>query len=225
MKLFCIVFFSLLFMALLCGCDVTQMTQTGELPEGYLLIDPGHGGPDGGASAQDGTKEKDINLAVSLDLYDILRVCGFPVVMTREADISIHAPDAVTIREKKVSDMHNRLALYEKADAVLSIHQNHFSSTKYSGAQSFYSPNHPDSQVFAAAVQAAIVHMVQPDNTREIKKASDDIYLLHHTQRPAVLIECGFLSNPAERQELKTPQYRQKLAFAVAAGYWNYLIK
>lgn len=213
----------LLFTVILCGCASAVSTDP-VAKEPYLLIDPGHGGADGGAQAQDGTLEKNINLAVGADLRDMLVVCGFSVVMTRDADISIHDPQDTTIRSKKVSDMRNRLALYEQASAVISLHQNHFSVPKYSGAQVFYSPNHTDSARLATCIRQALVQ-VQPQNTREIKAATDGIYLLYHTTRPAVLLECGFLSNPAERELLKSPAYRRQLAFAVMGGYWNYLIQ
>lgn len=187
-----------------------------------VLIDPGHGGFDGGTTAEDGTIEKHLNLAVSLCLRDLLLVCGVSVDMTRETDVGLEEDPTVAIRNKKVSDMRRRLTLYEEASLVISIHQNYYSVPKYSGAQLFYSANHPDSVAMAECIRSAVVEWVQPQNTRELKKASDNIYLLYHTTTPAVLVECGFLSNPDERDRLKTPAYQQQMAFAVAAGYWNF---
>jgi N-acetylmuramoyl-L-alanine amidase len=188
-----------------------------------VVIDSGHGGIDPGKIAADGTLEKNINLAIALDLRDMLTVCGVPVSMTRQTDISIHDADCDTVRSKKVSDMHNRLKLYEQADTVIAIHQNHYGASKYRGAQVFYSANHPSGQVLAESVQTSFAALLQRDNTREIKKATDGIFLLSHTTKPAVLVECGFLSNPDERELLKSPTYRQQVALAIAAGYWNYV--
>lgn len=223
-RVVCVAFLGILCVGILLSYRVTRQTLTNTtVPKGSILLDPGHGGEDGGTLAQDGTAEKNINLAIALDLRDILTVCGVPVSMTRQTDVSIHDADCNTVRRKKVSDMHNRLKLYEQADTVIALHQNHFEAEKYHGAQVFYSANHPAGQGLAMAIQQSLKEQLQPENTREIKKATDAIYLLSHTTRPAVLVECGFLSNPAEREQLKTPAYRQQVAFAVAAGYWNYL--
>lgn len=190
--------------------------------EAYILIDPGHGGADGGAQGLDGVLEKTINLAVSLPLRDMLWIFGYPVVLTREEDISIHSPDAGSLREQKVSDMKNRLAMYEKARLVVGIHQNQFMASQYYGTQVFYSVNRPESELLADAIRESVVTMVQPENKRQLKKATKDIYLLHKTTVPAVLVECGFLSNPEEMRKLKTEEYQQKMALAIAGGVLRY---
>lgn len=196
---------------------------TDALPRGgMVLIDPGHGGFDGGAVAEDGTTEKHLNLAIALCLRDMLYICGVPVVMTRQTDVGLEEDSSAPIREKKSSDMRRRLAMYDEASLVISMHQNHFSVPKYSGTQLFYSVNHPDSALLAQSVRESVVGWIQPQNTRELKKATDGIFLLYHTTTPAVLVECGFLSNPEEREKLKTPAYQQQMAFAVMAGYWEY---
>lgn len=188
-----------------------------------ILIDPGHGGEDGGTTAADGTLEKNINLAVGLCLRDMFRLWGYPVTMTRETDVSIYEAGASTTRQMKSSDMRRRLEMYNQAALVISIHQNHFSVAKYHGAQVFYSGNDPASLSLATAVREQLIRQTQPDNTRELKKATDGIFLLYHTTRPAILVECGFLSNPAEREQLKAPAYQQKIACAVFGGYWQYV--
>lgn len=187
-----------------------------------VLIDPGHGGFDGGAVAEDGTTEKHINLAIALYLRDLLYVCGVPVELTRETDTGLEDDSSATIREKKVSDMRQRLTMYNQADLVISLHQNHFSIPKYNGTQLFYSANHPNSAVLAQYIRDSVINWIQPTNNRELKQATDGIYLLHHTTTPTVLVECGFLSNPTERDQLKTPAYQQQMAFAILAGYWTY---
>ncbi len=184
----------------------------------FVLIDAGHGGVDGGASAPDGTLEKTINLAVSLHLRDMLTLFGVPTAMVRDSDMSIHDVGCETIRQKKVSDMKNRLKQYDAAALTVSIHQNHYAVSKYSGTQLIYSANHPSSLPLAQAVREKVVAYLQPTNKREMKAATNDIYLLHHTKRPAILVECGFLSNPIDSENLKTAAYQQRFAFVVAAG-------
>ena len=204
------------------GCVVP----TDAIPQTYdIVIDPGHGGFDGGTVAVDGTMEKDINLLIALHLRDMLVVCGLNVVMTRDTDVSTQSVDATTIREKKVSDIHNRLSLYESSATVISVHQNHYTSSKYSGTQVFYSANHPQSEVLAAMIQQSVVARLQPHNNRQYKSASDGIYLMHHTAVPAVLVECGFMSNAEELALLKDTQYRRRMAWAICLGYWEYTIE
>lgn len=213
-------FFLSVYLCFVCvGCTRTANT---DARAGVVLIDPGHGGFDGGAVAADGTAEKHINLAIAVCLHDLLYVCGVPVQMTRNTDTGLEVDATASIRDKKVSDMRQRLLMYNEASLVLSIHQNHFSVPKYDGAQVFYSANHTDSVILAECIRESVVDWVQPQNTRELKKATDGIYLLHHTSTPAVLVECGFLSNPEEREKLKTPAYQQQMAFAIMAGYWNF---
>ena len=210
------------FLLLLTGCSKT-IPITADPKTVSVLIDPGHGGFDGGAVAEDGTCEKHINLSISLILRDLLKVCGVSVTMTRTTDQALNAEDSTATRSNKTSDMRARLALYQQAETVLSIHQNNFGISKYSGSQVFYSGNHSHSAVLAGALQSAMRNMLQPDNHREIKKATDGIYLLHHTTVPCALVECGFLSNPEERNKLKDPSYQQQMAFAITVGYWDYI--
>ncbi len=198
----------------LCGCAERRV----DGPIGsYVLIDPGHGGFDGGTTAVDGTNEKQVNLSLSLILRDLLQVSGVSVCMTRQTDCALG--------ESKVADMHSRLSLYQGAELVISVHQNHFPVAKYRGTQVFYSVNHPDSVQLATGMQQRVVSVLQPDNNRQIKPATDGIYLLHHTTVPAVLVECGFLSNPEELKQLKQPEYQQQLAFALLCGYWDYTME
>ncbi len=208
----------LLIVALLTSCEHSRSRLTNAAPESVVLIDAGHGGVDGGASAPDGTLEKDVNLAIAKDLYAVLTFVGVPSTLVRDEDVSIHDAGCTTIRQKKVSDMKNRLKQYDASAMVVSIHQNHFSVSKYSGSQVFYSPNHPISRVLAQTVCDQIEAQLQSDNTRQIKAATDSVYLLHHTIQPAILVECGFLSNPSDTAKLKTTVYQQQLAMLIASG-------
>ncbi len=190
-----------------------------------IIIDAGHGGIDGGTSASDGTVEKDLNLQISLKINEILKSMGIKTVMTRTDDASLNDQNASTIRQKKVSDIKNRLAIINETDdaVFVSIHQNHFSQEKYSGAQVFYSKNNPQSQVLAEKIRFQLISVLQPENTREIKPSGSEIYLLHHAKVPAVMVECGFLSNYNETQLLKDEEYQRKLAFTVAMGIIDFL--
>jgi len=187
-----------------------------------IIIDAGHGGVDGGAVAGGGAVvEKDINLAIALKLDEMLRAAGFKTVLTRASDASIHDESAKTTRQQKVSDIKNRLAIVEGTDnaVLVSIHQNCYpTSSKPTGAQVFYSKNNPSSQTLALSIQTMLAESVQPDNRRQIKQSGTEIYLLYHATRPAVMVECGFLSNPGERELLQQEDYQKKLAFAIMGG-------
>lgn len=192
---------------------------TGEqLP--VIVVDPGHGGEDGGAAGPS-VLEKDINLSISLQLQQLLEASGYRVVMTRTADVSTADNSLGTIRERKVSDIHNRLKIVESQGSncvFISIHQNHFTESQYNGAQMFYSTKNAQSKEIAEFIRSRVISMLQPGNKRENKPATSSIYLLWNTKIPAVLIECGFLSNPSEAEQLKNPDYQKKMAFAIFSG-------
>jgi len=183
-------------------------------PGNEVLIDVGHGGFDGGAVAPDGSCEKDYNLAISLCIRDMLAVLGVSVAMTREKDAAL--------ADTKSEDMHRRLAMYESASTVISIHQNYFSIPRYDGTQSFYSSGNAGSQPLAEAIQSSVVRHLQPKNKRPVKAVKDGVFLMNTTTSPAVLVECGFLSNQEELSKLKTHHYQQQLSFAIMLGYWDY---
>lgn len=185
-----------------------------------VVIDAGHGGEDGGAVAPDGTEEADVNLEVARRLDVLLRLMGENTLLLRDSDISLHDDSAATIREKKVSDIHNRVdAVNALEDArLISIHQNFFSSSKYSGAQVFYGGN-PLSQPWAETTQSELRACLAPENKRQIKPIDRHVYLMNHISCPALLIECGFLSNPEERWLLKDPGYQTALAAVIAGSY------
>lgn len=191
----------------------------------YIIIDAGHGGMDGGTTAADGTLEKDINLSVAKKLESMLKACGFKTVMLRSADELIGDNSLSTIRARKVSDIKTRLEITQSyPDALLiSIHQNHYSVEKYSGAQVFYSPNAPESKLLAESVQGSIVGNIQPENTRQIKAVGTNIYLLYNCTQPSIMVECGFMSNQAEAQKLKDSNYQSQMAFSIMNGIINYL--
>ena len=182
-----------------------------------FVVDAGHGGVDGGASTATGVAESGLNLQIALRLDALLQLLGQKTVMIRTEDISLHDADALTYSAKKVSDLHNRAAIVnETPNALLiSIHQNQFGETKYSGAQVFYN-TYPPAQELAQKLQASLSAALDPNNHRTAKSASDTVYLMRAVQTPALLIECGFLSNPAEAELLQQPAYQLKLALVIA---------
>ena len=188
-----------------------------------IIIDAGHGGEDGGAEA-DGILEKDVNLAIANAAADILRLSGCHVVEVRDTDLSVYSDGASTLREKKKSDLQNRVALFnsDSRNLVVSIHQNQFDNPKYNGAQLFYSTNNEHSRNLAESIRTAVVMLVQQDNTRELKPADKNIYILDQAEVPAVIVECGFLSNEAEREKLADKTYQSEMAFAIAMGVLDY---
>lgn len=189
-----------------------------------VILDPGHGGIDGGAEANN-LIEKDINLAIALNLRDFLSVQGFRVIMTREDDRSIHDQGITQISRQKRSDMYNRLAIIEDHPEAIfvSIHQNKFEQASVCGAQVFYSQNHPDSQQLAQQIQTSFASLLQPDNTREIKPAENNLFLLYEATVPAVMVECGFLSNAQEAANLSDPDYQRKVAFVVGQALCRFV--
>lgn len=189
-----------------------------------IIVDAGHGGADGGAIGVDGTIEKEINLQIANKLRCILQLYGYNVIMTREDDDSIHDESAKTIRQKKVSDIHNReKIIIENPDAVfISIHQNKYSDASVHGTQVFYSKNNPLSPSLAQNVQNSIVDNMQKDNYKKIKKSGTEIYLLYHSQIPSIMVECGFVSNSNDLSDLKDGEYQLKLAESIADGILNY---
>jgi len=190
-----------------------------------VIIDPGHGGVDSGATGIGGVEESTINLGVSQKLRDMLTAFGYEVIMTREKDESIHDESAKTIRNKKKTDLHNRLRIAnDNPDAVyISIHQNTFSQSQYHGMQVFYSTNNPGSSALAQMIQSNTTQIIQPDNKRKIKPAGKNIFIIYNAKQEAVLVECGFLSNPDDARNLQTQEYQQELAFAICCGIVEYL--
>lgn len=185
-----------------------------------VVIDAGHGGMDGGCVSVDGIPEKGINLNIALSLRDILTVMGYQPVCTRESDISIHSDGVEGLAKQKKSDMENRLALFNKYDGAIavSIHQNQFTDGKYSGAQMFYSEKSAESEKLAGIMKEQFVSYLQPENTRETKPVGDELYLLNNAECPAIMVECGFLSNREESLKLQDENYQKQIAFTVFTG-------
>lgn len=187
-----------------------------------LIIDAGHGGEDGGAVVGD-VLEKEINLDISNDTADLLKLFGFDVSMTRKSDDAL-TNEGEDVKQRKYNDMKMRLDMYNSSadNVIISIHQNKFSSASSHGAQVFYSPNNENSLRLAESMRNSVVSMIQPNNERECKKAGKEIYLLKNTNNPAVIVECGFISNQNERKLLLDKSYQKNMALAVATGFLDY---
>ena len=202
--------------------SVATLAPAGAGVERTIVIDAGHGGEDGGAVSADGVIESGINLAVAQDLDALLTLLGEDTVMTRTEDISVYSEGAQTLRQKKRSDLENRVALVNGTPnaVLLSIHQNSLpQSQKTHGAQAFFGGVEGSEQV-AQSVQTALNRAVN-DGDKEAKRISSDVFLMKHVTEPAVLVECGFLSNREETAKLQQPDYQTKLAVTITAGLLN----
>lgn len=178
-----------------------------------ILIDPGHGGMDGGAVSKRGTLEKDINLSISLKLRDVLSECGFNVKMTRETDVGLYR-SVHPVRKSKQEDLHRRCILKSETncDVFISIHQNYFPEEKYYGAQVWYCKP-AESKLLAKIIQKNLRADLDVNNKREEKSAGNLYRILKcHCEVPSVIVECGFLSNPAEELKLRDENYQKRIA-------------
>ena len=181
-----------------------------------LIIDPGHGGEDPGAIGVGGVLEKELNLALSKRLAALLEFEGHTVVMTREDDVLLYGQDKPG--SKKGQDLKNRLDYENKyQDGVfISIHMNKFPAQYCKGVQIYYSDNNDGSRVLAENVMQSVVGYIQPDNHRQIKAADSSIYILKNIKIPALLIECGFISNNEEASLLQKGDYQDLLSAVFA---------
>lgn len=186
-----------------------------------LILDAGHGGEDGGASTAAGEKESKINLAIVLKTQALMTFLGEEPRLTRDRDVSLHSDEAQTIRQKKVSDLKNRVAMVEGTHNALliSVHQNHFTDPRYSGSQVFFNGGDQNRQ-WGERAQEIFQQTLAPDNSRKAKPMPDGIYLFEHISCPAILVECGFLSNGEEAALLGTDVYQRKVAMALAGSYF-----
>ena len=187
-----------------------------------IVIDPGHGGVDGGAVSCSGKNESNFNLQIALRLNDLLHLLGYDTVMIRTTDSSVYT-SGQTIAQKKVSDLKQRVRVVDRTQnaLLLSIHQNTFPEGQYSGAQVFYAKT-PGSKALAEQLQRDLVSCLNPGSSRKAKQGSG-IYLLDKINTAGVLVECGFLSNQQEEAKLQTPDYQKKLCCVISSGMARFL--
>lgn len=185
-----------------------------------IVLDAGHGGADGGASGPDGTRECDLNLAITLKTDAVLGLLGEETLLLRSTDTDLSSSDAKSISQKKVSDIRRRVELTNSQPGAIlvSIHCNTYSQEKYHGAQVFYTGG---TKEFGETMQLALKNGVDPTNARMAKAVSPDVYLMNHIKVPGILVECGFLTNQEELTNLKDPDYQTRLAVTIAATAAN----
>lgn len=185
-----------------------------------FVIDAGHGGEDGGASSCTGVLESQLNLQIARRLDDLLHFLGYQTVMIRRSDISVYT-EGKTIAEKKISDLKERVRIVNETEGafLISIHQNIFADSRYSGAQVFYNQE-GDAENIAHLLQQAMVTSLNPGSNRQCKPA-DGIYLMQHSKRPGILVECGFISNPKEERKLREGEYQKHICCVIASTLTN----
>lgn len=193
----------------------------GEKKTWTIILDPGHGGNDPGKIGVNDVLEKDINLNIALYLQEYLIGEGIQVIMTRTTDTGLYSEDA---SNKKAEDMKNRVALIGEndADLLVSIHQNSYTQEQYAGAQVFYYTGSQEGQLLACCVQESLISGADPQNHRQAKENSD-YYLLKKSSVPAIICECGFLSNREECEKLSTPEYQKRIAQSISQGICQYI--
>ena len=188
-----------------------------------IVIDAGHGKPDEGAESRNGTTEAETNLKIALKLQNLLEQSGATVILTRSDENAIYDLDSKTLKQKKVSDIHNRVKIgnSSSADIFVSIHLNKIPESQYWGWQCFFKGGDEESTNLANSIQASLNEAIQKENKRVAMKL-DNVYIMKHVEIPISIVECGFLSNPQEEQLLLQDEYQDKLAWGIYNGVMRY---
>ena len=190
-----------------------------------IIVDAGHGGEDGGAVSSNGVSEAQINLSIALKLQNLLEQSGATVVLTRSDENAIYDIDKTTLREKKNSDLKNRVKIgnTSSADIFVSIHLNKIEQSQYYGWQTFFKDGSEQGKKLATCIQENLNEAIQKENKRAPLKISD-IYIIKNVEIPTTIVECGFLSNPEEEKQLQTDEYQNKLAWGIYNGIMDYFL-
>lgn len=188
-----------------------------------IVLDAGHGVPDEGAESSNGTTEAETNLKIALKVQSLLEQSGATVILTRSDENAIYDLDSKTLREKKVSDIHNRVKIGNEssADIFVSIHLNKIPQNQYWGWQCFYQDGNEKSTKLAKSLQNNLNEAIQKENKRVPMKL-DTVYIMKHVEIPISIVECGFLSNPEEERLLLEDEYQNKLAWGIYNGIIDY---
>lgn len=183
----------------------------------------GHGKPDEGAQSSRGTTEAETNLKIALKLQNLLEQSGATVLLTRSDENAIYDLDSKTLKQKKISDIHNRVKIGNEssADIFVSIHLNKIPQQQYDGWQTFYNENSESGRKLAVSIQNKLNEAIQKENNR-IAKTIDNVYIIKHVEIPITIVECGFLSNPEEEKNLLEDEYQNKLAWGIYNGIIEY---
>ena len=202
-------------------------TETVALPVSnkVIVLDAGHGGEDGGAESTNGTTEAETNLKIALKVQNLLEQSGSTVILTRSDENAIYDLDSKTLKQKKISDIKNRVKIGNEssADIFVSIHLNKINESKYWGWQTFYKKDSEEGSKLAGSIQSNLNESIQKDNKREPMKI-DNVYIIKHVEIPTCIVECGFLSNPEEEKELLTDEYQNKIAWGIFNGIMDYFV-
>ena len=176
-----------------------------------------------GAESSNGTTEAQINLKIALKLQQLLEQSGCTVILTRSDENAIYDLDSKTLRQKKVSDIHNRVKIGNEssADIFVSIHLNKISQQQYYGWQTFYNTKNEKSKDLAEQIQGNLNETMQKENNRIAMKLNT-VYIMKHVEIPISIVECGFLSNPQEEKELQQDEYQNQLAWGIYNGIISY---
>ncbi len=203
--------------------EVTLPTVSLPVSNKVIVLDAGHGSPDGGAESANGVHEDDINLAITLKVQNLLEQSGATVILTRSDENGIYDLDKKTLREKKVSDIQNRVKIGNEssADIFISIHLNKIPQSQYWGWQTFYRKEDAESKKIADSIQNSLKTTIQRENDR-VALGIDNIYIVKNVNIPIGIVECGFLSNPEEEQLLQQEEYQDKLAWGIYTGIMDY---
>lgn len=204
----------------------TIMTMATPVSSKTIIVDAGHGGEDGGAVSDNGVSEAEINLKIALKLQQLLEQSGSNVVLTRSDDNAIYDVDKKTLREKKNSDIRNRVRIgnNSSADIFVSIHLNKIPENQYYGWQTFFKDGNEDGKLLATYIQSNLNETIQKENKRVPLKISN-VYIIKHVEIPTVIVECGFLSNPQEEKLLQQEEYQNRLAWGIYNGIMDYFVK
>ena len=188
-----------------------------------VILDAGHGVPDEGAQSSNGTTEAESNLKIALKVQNLLEQSGCTVLLTRSDENAIYDIDSKTLKQKKISDIHNRVKIGNEssADAFVSIHLNKIPQSQYYGWQTFYKDGNADGKKLAAAIQNSLNNAIDKENNR-LSKTIDNVYIIKHIEIPTTIVECGFLSNPEEEKQLLDDDYQNRLAWGIYSGIINY---
>ncbi|WP_093230060.1 N-acetylmuramoyl-L-alanine amidase CwlD [Thermoflavimicrobium dichotomicum] len=220
----CLVVFGLVLVTLAYMESVRSVWGAAEMPlvGKVIVIDPGHGGPDGGAVSKEGIVEKEIALRVALFLHDFLQQSGAKVIMTRDKDTDLADPETERLSKRKSQDLARRIQLIRKIhpDVFVSIHINSFPSSRWRGAQTFYNPVREENKKLASFIQESLIHYLE--NTFRVPKQKNDVFILKQSPVPTALVEIGFLSNSSEAVLLASRHYQKKVAAAIYYGILNY---
>jgi len=205
--------------------DKSQITSVNAIGKKTIVLDPGHGGEDSGTIGYNGVLEKDLNLMISERLAVIFKFAGYEVIETRKEDVMLYDKSSDYRGRKKIMDLATRLNITNDVspDIFVGIHMNAFPEAKYSGLTVYYSPNTQQSHTAGALLRENVIKYLQPENNRELKAAGSNIYLLNRIHSPAILIECGFLSNPEECAKLSNEEYRHVLSFVIFSSLSSFL--